>query len=492
MRVLFVTSEVFPFAKTGGLGDVSAALPAALAELGVDIRILMPAYPEALERAPHLEEVARFGIVLGCGGVRLLQTHLPGNRVPVLMVDCPELYNRPGGPYQDEEGKDWADNALRFALLNHVAAEIARDPASRFRPDVLHANDWHAGLAPLLLSQEKGPRPATLFTIHNLAYQGLFEAGCFERLALPRESFHRTEFYGQLSFLKAGIQAADWITTVSPTYAGEILTPEYGCGLEGVLRERAGDLTGILNGADYGLWDPSLDPALTRNYTSRGFAAKAVCKSAIQAELGLAADADAPLLAFMSRLAHQKMPDVVLQALPALLAQGAQFALVGEGDRAYETGFRDIALQYPGRVAVRIGYDEPVARRLIAGADMLLHPSRFEPCGLVPIYAMRYGAVPIVRKSGGMTDTVSDATSEALKDGEASGFCFESATSDELIACVARAIALYKQPIPWRKLQRTAMSQDFSWRKSAERYAALYASLSQATPSESVSAKVFA
>src|SRR4051812_27975493 len=211
MRVLFVTSEVFPFAKTGGLGDVSAALPAALAELGIDIRVLMPAYPEALKRASHLEEITRLGPVLGYSGVRLLQTHLPGSRVPVLMVDCPELYNRPGGPYQDEAGQDWADNALRFAALNHVAAAIACDGIGRFKPDVLHANDWHAGLAPLLVSKKVGPRAATLFTIHNLAYQGLFETGNFAHLQLPLESFSRMEFYGRLSLLKAGIEAADAI-----------------------------------------------------------------------------------------------------------------------------------------------------------------------------------------------------------------------------------------------------------------------------------------
>jgi starch synthase len=485
MRVLFVTSEAFPFAKTGGLADVSAALPAALVELGIDVRVLMPAYPEALERAPHLHEIARLSNLLGCGTTRLLESRLPESRVPVWLVDCPELYNRAGGPYLDEDGKEWPDNALRFALLNHVAAAIAGGGAGPWRPEVLHANDWHAGLAPLLLSRRGGPRPASLFTIHNLAYQGLFPAESFERLELAPEDFPRMEFYGRISFLKAGIAAADAITTVSRTYAGEILTPEHGCGLDGLLRERAADLSGILNGADYGLWDPSIDRHICANYTARIPAPKQACKRAIQGELGLAVDPEAPLLAFMSRLVHQKMPDVLLEALPTLLEQGMQFALVAEGDSHYKQGFRELAARYPGRVAVHLGYDEPAARRLVAGADMLLHPSRFEPCGLLPIYAMRYGTIPIVRKSGGMADTVTDTTPETLKAGKATGFSFEPIVASELIACARRAIALYKQPIPWRKLQANAMRQDFSWRNSAKRYAALYASLvNEAQPND--------
>jgi starch synthase len=485
MRVLFVTSEAFPLAKTGGLADVSAALPAALAELGIDLKVLMPAYPEALERAQHLQEIARLNNPLGCGTTRLLESRLGESRVPVWLVDCPELYNRAGGPYQDEDGNEWPDNARRFALLNHVAAAIASGSGSQWRADVLHANDWHAGLAPLLLSRQGGARPASLFTIHNLAYQGLFGADCFEGLQLPPEDFQRMEFYGRISFLKAGIAAADVITTVSPTYAGEILTPEHGCGLDGLLRERARDLSGILNGADYGLWDPAIDRHICANYTARSTAPKQACKRAIQSELGLTVDAEAPLLAFMSRLVHQKMPDVLLEALPTLLEEGMQFALVAEGDSRYKQGFRELAARYPGRVAVHLGYDEPTARRLVAGADMLLHPSRFEPCGLLPIYAMRYGTIPIVRKSGGMADTVTDTTRETLKSEKATGFSFEPIIASELIACARRAIILYKQPIPWRKLQANAMRQDFSWRNSAKRYAALYASLVEdAQPSE--------
>jgi starch synthase len=285
------------------------------------------------------------------------------------------------------------------------------------------------------------------------------------------------EFWGQISFLKAGIVGADAITTVSPTYAMEILTPEYGCGLDGVLRERAADITGVLNGADYGLWDPGDDPFIRPNYTARSLARKGECKRAIQTELGLSETADRPLLAYMSRLVHQKMPDVLLEVLPSLIDSGMQFALVAEGEADYQDEFRRLARRYPGQVGVRIGYDESSAHRLVAGADLLLHPSRFEPCGLVPIYALRYATIPIVRNSGGMADTVVDATPETLRAGSATGFSFEGLTADELATCVHRAAELYRQPISWRKLQQTAMSQDFGWRKSAERYAELYRAL---------------
>jgi len=479
MRVLYVTSEVFPFAKTGGLADVSASLPVALRDLGIDVRLLVPGYPQALERASDAKEVLRLGDPLGCGEVRLLETSLPFSDVPVWLIDCPRLYDRAGGLYQTEAGGDWPDNALRFALLNHVAAGIANEPGRAWRPDLIHANDWHAGLIPLLLAGRSRPRPATLFTVHNLAYQGLFTPEELARLDLPANAYEAMEFYGRISFLKAGIRSADAITTVSPTYATEILTPEYGCGLDGLLRERAADLTGILNGVDYRIWDPGTDPYLACNYSARSFAAKTDCKRSIQVEFGLEVDADKPLMAFMSRLVHQKMPDVVLEALPALLEQGMQFVVVAEGDNGYQTCFRDLAAHYPGRVAAQ-GYQEAVGHRLLAGADMLLHPSRFEPCGLVPIYAQRYGTIPLVRRSGGMADTVVDASPETIRQGTATGLAFDHPSTAELTACVGRALSLYRQPISWRKIQAAAMRQDFSWQRSAKAYADLYRSLTGA------------
>ena len=473
MNILFATAELYPFVKTGGLADISAALPAALARSGSDIRIIMPGYPQALARCQTLHEIARFENVLGFRGVRLLETSLPGSTAKLWLVDCPDLYNRVGSPYQNESCIDWPDNHLRFALFNHVAAKAASG-ATDWRADVVHANDWHCGLLPLLLSASSSTRPATVFTIHNLAYQGIFDAGDFGSLGVADSAFHDMEFYGRVSFIKAGISAADAITTVSPTYAREILTAQHGCGLDGLLRQREARISGILNGADYGVWDPSVDPYIAQNYTSRSLGGKRNCKQAVQRELGLKVSSNRPLLAFMSRLVDQKMPHLVLDTLPSLLANGAQFALVAEGDHRFEEGFRNLAARYPGQVAVQIGYGEDIAHRLLAGADMLLHPSLYEPCGLVPIYALRYGTIPIVRKSGGMADSIIDASADALKSGTGTGFCFEPPTAAELTSCVRRAAAVREQTVVWRILQQNAMRADFSWRRAAQLYATLY------------------
>ena len=475
MRALYVTSEIYPLTKTGGLADVSAALPGALRQLGVDSRVLLPGYRQALERAPNVTEIAYLGDFLGCGETRLLETRLPKTQVPVWLIDCPALFDRPGGPYQDEHGEEWQDNALRFSLLSHVAAAIADGANGAWRPDIVHANDWHAGLVPLLLSEQT--KVGIVFTIHNLAYQGLFDLSQCESLGLSPADFKHLEFYGRMSFLKAGISAADAVTTVSPTYASEVLSPEHGCGLDGLLRERADCFSGILNGADYGLWDPGIDPHLPRNYTVRSLGSKKACKSAVQSELGLECESDAPLFAFMSRLAHQKMPDVVLESLPRLLDDGAQFALVAEGDGSYQDAFRQLARRYPGRAAVHIGYDEGKAHRLLAGSDMLIHPSRFEPCGLVPMYAMRYGTLPIVRKSGGLADSVIDVSLEKGSLQSGTGFVFENSNSADLLACIRRALDCYRQPISWHRLQVNAMKQDFSWERAARNYLDLYHSL---------------
>lgn len=480
MRVLYVASEVFPLAKTGGLADVSAALPAALKDFDIDVRLLLPAYPQAIERAPATKVVAQFDDILGCGETRILATHLPGSRVPLWLIDCPSLYGRNGGLYQDSAGNNWPDNALRFALLNHVAVMIATGQVDEaWEPDVVHLNDWHAGLVPLLLAKSPGARPATVLTIHNLGYQGLFEFEELPRLGLPDPSgtISSIEFYGQISFLKAGLGFADAITTVSPNYAREILTPEFGCGLDGLLRERAAHITGIMNGADYRIWDPGSDPFLSHPFTQRERSPKRACKTAIQEEMGLAVDTDIPLAVFASRLAHQKMPDVVLDALPALLTQGMQFALVAEGEPHFEARFRELAANHPGQVAVCIGYNERLAHRLLAGADILLHPSRYEPCGLATIYAMRYGVLPVARRVGGTADSVIDATLDNIQAGAATGFLFDEPNADDLIAGMMRALALYRQPILWRRLQSNAMRQDFGWQRSAQAYADLYCRL---------------
>lgn len=477
MRVLHAAAEVFPLAKTGGLGDVTAALLPELNDLGIDARLLLPCYLQAIDRSKNPHEVAKLDGLLGLSRVRLLSARLPDSMIPIWLVDCPSLYDRAGGIYQNERGEEWPDNALRFALLNHVAAAIASGRVSvNWRPDVMHIHDWHAGLVPLLLAQIAGPQPPTILTIHNLAYQGVFPFEQLRNLGLPekRETFSALEFFGQLSFLKAGIVTADALTTVSPTYAREILTPEYGCGLDGLLRHRVNCLTGIMNGADYRIWDPAHDPNIAVNFTNRHIAAKQACKIALQQEMGLNASSDTPLMAFSSRLAHQKMPDIVLEALPATLAEGAHFALVAEGDPIYEARFRELAANHPGQVAVRIGYEEPLAHRLLAGSDMLLHPSRFEPCGLMPIYAMRYGTLPVVRHSGGMADSVVDGIEEAIHCEQATGFVFTHPTAEDLIACIRRTLAVYRQPIVWRKMQLCAMRQDFGWRRPAQAYVELY------------------
>lgn len=479
MRLLFVTSEVFPLAKTGGLADVSHALPSALQRHGLDVRILMPAYPQALSQAAPVREVFRFGDPFGWGDARILETALPNSPVPVWMIDCPALYGRSGGLYQDEDGRDWSDNHLRYGLLAHVAAALANEAGGAWAPDIIHANDWHAGLVPLLLRPDARKRTAIVFGVHNLAYQGLFDPRCFDELNLPESGFRHLEFHGRLCFLKAGIETADAVVTVSPCYAGEILSPEYGCGLDGVLRNRPTPPIGILNGIDTTLWDPARDPHLPAQFSEHAMSGKQACKRAIQEALGLDGAADAPLVAYTSRLTHQKMPDVVLESLPLLVDSGAQFALVAEGEAAYEAAFRAMAAQYPGRVAVKIGYNEPDAHRLLAGADMLLHPSRYEPCGLVPLYAMRYGTVPVVRRCGGLADTVVATSEASIRDRSATGFAFDGTSADALTAAVAQAIAHYRQPLAWRRIRAAAMARDFGWPNAAKAYAALYSALAR-------------
>jgi starch synthase len=489
MRVLYATSELFPLAKTGGLADVSAALPEALARLGVDIRIAIPGYPSALDGAQHLREVAPLDVPHGSAKARILAGTVPGSGLPLWIVDCPALFDRAGGLYQDAEGREWPDNAQRFALFSHGVAQIARELWSA---DVVHANDWHTGPVPLLLRGSGAPRAASLLTIHNLAYQGLFPMDQLSGLGLP-EAYDAIEFHGRLSFLKAGIASADALTTVSPNYAQEITGPEQGCGLDGLLRQRRGDLVGIMNGADYSIWDPRIDPFLPRAYGQRDMAGKRETKCLVQAKLGLPVLPEAPLLVFLSRLDYQKMPDVVAAALPVLLEEeGAQFIMAAEGQTEFEDRFRVLAERFPAQVHVT-PYSEPMAHQMLAAADILIHPSRFEPCGLVPIYAMRYGTVPVVRHSGGMVDSVTEVAAETLENRSATGFFFEPPTVDALIASTRRALTYYRQPITWRHIQRACMAKDFSWKDSARAYLELYRKIAGEAgaperPSESLTA----
>ena len=484
MRLLFVSSEVYPFAKTGGLADVSEALPRALANLGADVRILMPAYGCALRKISRPQPIADLSGILGVQDARLLSARLPGSDIPVWLADAPELYHR-DGLYQNSQGQDWPDNARRFAFLSHVAARIsigALEP--RWQPDVLHANDWHTGLVPLLVSAHSQRRPACVFTLHNLAFQGLFPAEDVAGLDLPPGSFSPdgAEYYGKISFLKAGSRFADKLTTVSPTYAREILTDEYGFGLDGLLRARASELTGILNGADYGIWDPAHDAFLPTNYDFSGLNGKKLCKATLQRELGLAANPDLPLLAFISRMTEQKMADVLLELMPKLAQQNLQLCVLSDGDHELERRFREMANGHASTFAVRIGYEEPLAHRMLAGADLLLAPARFEPCGLTQIYAMRYGTVPVVRATGGLADTVVDTSRTSISDGTATGFVFAEPSVAGLWEAILRAVAFYREPLAWRRLQLNDIKQDFSWHRSANTYLSLYQSLIARAP----------
>ncbi len=477
LHVLVVASEIFPLAKTGGLADVASALPKSLTGLGIEARLIMPAYPSALEQALGLHVVAELGEVLGAP-VRVWCGRMSDSNLPVWLVDSPELYRRSGSLYVDEQGQEWSDNARRFAVLSHVAANIALGrTAIAWRPDVVHCNDWHTGLVPLLLHHAPQPRPRCVFTIHNAAFQGNFPLDVARQFDLPLHTLATggAEFYGQFSFLKAGIRYADKITTVSPTYAREICTSEFGFGLDGLLRSRASDLVGILNGIDDDLWNPAADPHLAQAYARADCGGKAACKCDLQHRLGLRVDADAPLAVFVSRVTPQKMADVLLDRLPHVMqrAPHMQFALLGRGDRHLEEGFSQLAAAFPGRASARIEYTEPKAHRMHAGGDILLHGSRFEPCGLAQLYAMRYGTIPVVRRVGGLADSVADAECNKATP---TGFVFDDATGNALSSAIDRSLHVYQaRRGSWQRLQANAMSADFSWRRSAREYATLFA-----------------
>ena len=469
-RVLFVASEAYPLAKTGGLADVCGALPAMLASLDVDVRVMLPGYPQALDLALDKRVVA-----LDLPEGRLVSATMPGSGIPVLLYDCPALFARAGGPYQDADGRDWPDNDRRFGMFCRAAVAVALGrTALGWRPQLVHANDWHTGLVPALLNYSGEAAPKTVFTIHNLAFQGNFSLAAFTGLGLPPEALSSDgiEFYDRVSFMKAGLRYGDRLTTVSPTYAREILTAEHGCGFEGLLRARARDLVGILNGIDHTVWNPANDADLPCRYSADALDGKVACKTALRAELGLA-DGDAPLMIYANRLTHQKMADIVFEAVPRLVANGGQVVIHGEGEHDLEQAFLDLARAHPRNVAVRLGYTEPLAHRMHAGADLSLTPSRFEPCGLTTMYAMRYGALPVTRPVGGLRDTVEDAGVHG-EGAEGSGFVFGETTAEGLTRCVLRATDWYGKRGAWDALQHRAMQRDFGWEQSARRYLELY------------------
>lgn len=473
--VLFAASEVYPLVKTGGLADVAGSLPRALTKLGFDVKIVLPAYASVLEKAATVgvRPVAQFEVE--GTSVTIKQTRLPGSKVTVWLVDVPEFSERAGNPYCGPDGSDWYDNHKRFYMFSKAIEFIALDKVGlKWRPDIVHCNDWQTGLVPALLSLHPD-HLATVFTIHNLAYRGLFSYQAFAELNLPSGFWHheRLEFYGQLSFIKGGIAFADYVTTVSPSYAKEIQKPEFGNGLDGLLCYRSDTLAGILNGIDCDEWNPGTDSHLATTYNRRSLGNKAKNKQALQERMGLQVNAAVPLLGFIGRLVDQKGIDLVVSQMNNLLAADYQLVVLGSGFSHYEQALRNIAEQNPGKVAVYLGYDEALAHQIEAGCDIFLMPSLFEPCGLNQMYSLRYGTLPVVHAVGGLGDTVVERPLDAVDD-EANGFLFYQPTGDDLFAAIERAVSAYRQEKLWKKLQLNAMSRDFSWDSSAKHYAEIY------------------
>lgn len=472
MNVLFATSEVYPLIKTGGLGDVSASLPSALQDTGLDLHVILPAYGDALAAAGSVEAIARFAVTGGT--VTLLEAILPTG-VKAWLVEHP-LFARPGNPYLNPYGEPWEDNAARFALFDRAVVALAQGRTGlAWRPDIVHCNDWQTGLIPALIRQVNS-RPATVFTVHNLAYQGVFDYATFTALILPPHLFtlDGLEFHGQFSFMKGGLNFADRITTVSPTYAREIQTPAFGVGLDGLLRYRSYALKGILNGIDTATWNPKADPHIACRYNSRTLDLKRHNKAALQNTANLPQDDARLLIGLIGRLVEQKGIDLVLDALPELLKLPVQLIVLGTGEAPFEARFKAEASAHPDQLAAYITYDEAQAHRIEAGADALLMPSRFEPCGLNQMYSLQYGTIPIVRRVGGLADTVLDATDAQLTQGTATGIVFTTPSPEALLTALNRVLALYRNPEIWRQLQLTGMRQDLSWARSAQAYRTLY------------------
>ncbi|HET7546149.1 MAG TPA: glycogen synthase GlgA [Usitatibacter sp.] len=475
MSVLFATPECAPLVKTGGLGDVSGALPAALAAIGLDARVLLPGYAEVLARiagAPVAAEIE----VLG-HRARLLESRL-GEHVPLYVLDCPALYDRGGGPYQADDGDDWEDNALRFGVLSRAAALLGSDASPlAWRPDVVHCNDWPTALAPVYMKFDPAARAASVVTIHNLAFQGLFPEHQLAPLALPAEALgtHGVEFHGRASFLKGGIVFADAVTTVSPTYAREIQGPDLGFGLDTVLKARGESLHGVLNGIDTTVWNPQSDAHLASAYGVLTLERKVANKRLLKRRMKLGGADERMLLGCVSRITHQKGIDVITAAIPELAALGTQLVIVGTGDRDMVARLTAMAARHPESVAVFIGFDEALAHLVEAGADAFLMPSRFEPCGMNQMYSQRYGTPPIVNATGGLVDTVVD---DSYGPTAATGFLIAEPTAPALVAGVARALAAYEDyDHHWKRLQINGMTRDFGWEPAARAYRAIYESL---------------
>lgn len=478
IKVLSVASEAVPLIKTGGLADVVGALPSALSPHGVELTTFLPGFPAVLKKLSRPRSIHRWDDLLG-EKARLLAGKIDGH--PLLVLDAPTFFQRDGGPYGDSAGRDWSDNWRRFAAFGRAAADIAGGAVKGRRFDLVHAHDWQAAmaLAYLRFAPLPGGRAVpSVMTIHNMAFQGFTSADKFPALGLPPEawSLDGVEYHGGVGFLKAGLEAASAITTVSPTYAREIRTSEFGMGLEGLIVSRGERVTGIVNGIDTGQWNPEADPSITARFGVKSLAKRQVNKRALEAEFGLQSG-DGPLFVVISRLTWQKGMDVLLEAIDHLVGIGGRLALLGSGDKAMENGFHAAAMRHPGKVAVRVGYNEDLSHRMQAGGDAILIPSRFEPCGLTQLYGLAYGCVPVVARTGGLADTVIDANLAALMGGAATGVQFDGVNYSSLADAISRAVTLYQQGEVWRSIQRAGMKTDFSWTRSGKAYADLYASL---------------
>jgi starch synthase len=466
-RVLSVASECVPLVKTGGLADVVGALPAALAGSGWDMRVLLPAYRALRPQAKDWPVVWKEADLWGGPG-RVLAGEVAG--VPLLLLDAPHLYDREGGPYSSATGEH-PDNAIRFAALSWVAARIAREGLTGWKPDILHAHDWQAGFAPAYLAYHGSGGVKSIITIHNIAFQGWAPAHMLGILRLPGHAFHpeALEYYGGISSLKAALVTADWITTVSPNYAAELMRPEFGMGLQGVIAARGPVVSGILNGVDTGVWSPAAeDPP----FGPKSMAGKAAARARLSEEFGL--DVPGPLAIVVSRLTDQKGIDLLPAVIPEFILGGGGLIVLGSGDPGMEGAMRKLAARFPGRVAVRIGYDESLSHRLFAGADAVLVPSRFEPCGLTQMYGLRYGALPVVSLVGGLADTVIGANPATLAAGAATGVIFHPVDALAFGKALTQLLELYHQPKLWAKLRANAMGHPVGWETSAKAYADLY------------------
>ncbi len=485
MKALFVTPECYPLVKTGGLADVTGALPLALAPMGVESRVVLPAYPGVRDQLTGARRVATIPDLFGGEGALIAGSTAEG--LEVLLVEAPHLYARKGGgPYLGTDGKDWPDNHLRFGALSWVGAQLALGRLGQWKPDIVHLHDWQAALTAAYLqiarATKRAPKPVvppTLLTIHNLAFQGVFPHSESKALRLtPAAVGHDgMEYWGNISFLKAGVQWCDRLSTVSPTYAREILTPEHGMGFDGLLRLRAHVLSGIVNGIDDAVWNPATDPHLSSPYSARRLEAKAANKAALQVELGLHVRVDVPLFCVVSRLTTQKGLDLLLDAMHVLHARGAQLVVLGTGDRDLQDAFRREAERHHGQVSVVIGFDEPLSHRIQAGADAIIMPSRFEPCGLTQLYGLRYGTLPVVARVGGLADTIIDANEAGLRDGVATGFQFSPVDAVQLGVALDRACDLFADTLAWQRVQKRAMTREVGWGIAAIGYLDLYRTL---------------